>query len=137
MKKIIILVMALGMVFDQIAFSADNTSRPIAIEKPSLDNTNWTVSVKPSSGKGKAETDMISFIEGKMISKNMKNAGFNDAEVNVKVDESGVLIWETMQADGKGGFAFWRGSVENGKMKGRFTKEDKRGAILNFSFASE
>jgi len=137
MKKIMVLVMALGMVFVQIAFSADSPNNPVAIEKPKLNNTEWTVSVKLSGGKGKAGTDVISFIEGKMISKNMKNAGFNDAEVNVKIDEEGVLIWETMQSDGKGDFAFWRGSVENGKIRGMLTKEDKRGVILNFSFASE
>jgi len=137
MKKIIILVMALGMVFSQIAFSADNPNDPAAIEKAKLNNTEWTISVKPSGGKGKAEADVISFVEGKMISKNMRNAGFNDAEINVRIGEEGLVIWETMQADGKGDFAFWRGDIENGKMKGVLTKEDKRGAISNFSFASK
>jgi hypothetical protein len=137
MKKIILLVMALSMVFGQAAFSADNLNNPAAIEKAKLNNTEWAISVKPSGEKGKVEADVISFVEGKMISKNMRNAGFNDAEVNVRIGEEGLVIWETMQSDGKGDFAFWRGDIENGKMKGMMTKEDKRGIISNFSFASK
>ena len=137
MKKIILLVMVFGVVFGQIAFSADNLKSPAAIEKAKLNNTEWTISVKPSGEKGKVETDVISFVEGKMISKNMKNAGFNDAEFNVRIGEEGVVIWETMQSDEKGDSTFWRGDIENGKMKGMLTKENNRGVMSNFSFASK
>jgi len=136
-KNIIVLVMALGMVFAQIAFSAEIPADLAAAKKAELNNTEWAVQVALIGGKGRAEADVISFVEGKMISKNMRNAGFNDAEINVRIGEEGLVIWETMQADGKGDFAFWRGDIENGKMKGVLTKEDKRGAISNFSFASK
>jgi hypothetical protein len=71
------------------------------------------------------------------MSKNMKNAGFAESGVNVRIDEEGVVIWETMQADDKGGVAFWRGDIQDGKMRGVLTKEDKRGSVSNFSFASK
>lgn len=137
MKKIVVLIMALSIIIIQPVFSAVNPNDLAAIEKAKLNNTEWAVDVKPTSGKGKTEADVISFAEGKMMSKNMKGAGFTESEVNVRISEDGVVIWETMQADGEGDFVFWRGDIENGRMKGMMTKEDKRGNVTNFSFLSK
>ncbi|MFA4991838.1 MAG: hypothetical protein WC569_04575 [Candidatus Omnitrophota bacterium] len=137
MKKIVVLIMALSIIIIYPVFSAQNANDLAAIEKAKLNNIEWTVDMRPASGKGRAETDIISFVEGKMMSKNMKDAGFLESEVNVRISEDDVVIWETMQTDTDGNFVFWRGDIENGRMKGMMAKEDKRGNITNFSFISK
>ncbi|MBN1871160.1 MAG: hypothetical protein JW800_01155 [Candidatus Omnitrophica bacterium] len=107
-------------------------------KKAELNNTRWSILVMPSDSRGRAEADVLSFIDGKFGSSNLENAGFARTDFTVRIDEQDeTVIWETMQTDKDGNHAFWRGDVKEGSMRGVLTKIDTRGRNYNFTFASQ
>jgi len=109
----------------------------IAKKKAELNGKEWTVAMKPMSGKGKAETDVISFFEDKVMSKNLAALGYAATNFSVRLEEDGTVIWETMQTLEKDGMAFWRGDIgTDGVMRGVLSKRDKKDNAYDFSFVS-
>jgi hypothetical protein len=108
----------------------------IAKKKAELNGTEWTVEMKPMGTKGKAETDLISFSEDKVISKNLATLGYAATNFSVRLEEDGTVIWETMQTSEKDGQAFWRGDIKEGVMRGVLSKRNKKGNAYDFSFVS-
>ena len=109
----------------------------IAKKKAELNGKEWTVELKPMSGKGKAETDVISFFEDKVMSKNLAALGYAATNFSVRLEEDGTVIWETMQTLEKDGMAFWRGDIgTDGVMRGVLSKRDKKDNAYDFSFVS-
>ena len=109
----------------------------IAKKKAELNGKEWTVELKPMSGKGKAETDVISFAEDKVMSKNLTALGYSATNFTVRLEEDGTVIWETMQTSEKDGMAFWRGDIAtDGVMRGVLSKRDKKDNAYDFSFVS-
>jgi len=109
----------------------------IAKKKAELNGKEWTVELKPMSGKGKAETDVISFAEDKVMSKNLTALGYSATNFTVRLEEDGTVIWETMQTSEKDGMAFWRGDIgTDGVMRGVLSKRDKKDNAYDFSFVS-
>ena len=109
----------------------------IAKKKAELNGTEWTVEMKPMGTKGKAETDVISFAEDKVSSKNLGNLGYAPTNFTVRLEEDGTVIWETMQVSEKDGTAFWRGDIApDGIMRGVLSKRDKKDNAYDFSFVS-
>lgn len=145
MKKIAILVIVLGIVFlqgfsvVQAAPSKDlAAARALAMaKKEELNNTQWTIAVAPVPGKGQAETDVISFVNNRVVSRNLNNAGFDATGFSVRVKEDETVIWETIQKDEKDNAALWRGEIKDGVMWGVLRKRDSRGRLSDFSFASQ
>lgn len=109
----------------------------ITAKKAELNGTEWTVEVKPMSAKakGKAETDVISFTENQVVSKNLQQLGYAPSNYSVRFQDDGTATWETMQVSEKDGTAFWRGDIQDGAMRGILSKQGKRGN-QDFAFAS-
>jgi cytoskeletal protein RodZ len=101
-----------------------------------LESSQWNIQIKPMSGKGSAESDILSFSDDKVSSKNLSNLGYSATNFSVRSQEDGTLIWETMQISEKDGTAFWRGDLREGVMSGVLSKRDKKGNTVNFSFTS-
>lgn len=147
MKKVIVLVIIVLMVTG-VAFAETKKKQTIvqtqtlpleeiiAKKKAELNGTEWTVEMKPMSGKGKAETDVITFAEDKVSSKNLSNAGYPATNFTVRLEEDGTVIWETMQTSEKDGQAFWRGDINEGVMRGVLSKRDKKDNAYDFNFVS-
>jgi len=139
MKKILfILSVALFFAIQSINTFAEVSAKEMAMaRRAGLNGTQWTISVKPSDGKGQAETDVLSFAAGKVSSNNLANAGFAQTDFTVRIDEENDgTIWETMQIDENGNYAFWRGDINNGAMRGILTRRDSRGRNTDYVFES-
>lgn len=139
MKKIVILGIVVGIISLPFNFSTAqvvSAKELAAAEKAELNNTEWTIVVTPMPEGGRAETDVVSFVDGKVVSKNLQSAGFAETGFTVRVKEDGTVIWETMQIDKKGSFAFWRGDIKERVMRGVLSKRDNKGRIFDFTFVS-
>lgn len=108
----------------------------LAEKKAALNGTEWTVTMTPAGGKGRVETDVLSFSDDKVVSKNLAARGFAASNYSVRLQDDGALTWETMQTSEKEGLAFWRGDVNEGIMRGVLSKRDKNEATTDFSFVS-
>lgn len=114
------------------------SSELIEKKKAELNWTEWTVEMKPMTGKGKPETDVITFADGKVGSKNLVAlGGFAPSNFTVRLEDDGTVIWETMQTSEKDGIAFWRGDVKDGIMRGVLSRRDKKDRPTDFNFHSE
>lgn len=111
----------------------------IAKKKAELNGKEWTIELKPMvvKGKVKAEADVISFSEDKVVSKNLSSLGYAPTNFSVRLEEDGTVICETMQTSEKDGLAFWRGDIgPDGIMRGVLSKRDAKGNTVDFNFAS-
>jgi len=126
-----------GILFAQTPVA--NLEKIIAEKKAALNGKEWTVEMKPMGGKAKvkAETDVISFSEDKVMSKNLATLGYAATNFTVRLEEDGTVIWETMQTSEKDGMAFWRGDIgPDGVMRGVLSKRDIKGNVKDFNFVS-
>lgn len=140
MRKVVILIAALCIILSQSVLSLAQTAaieKIIVAKKAELNNTQWNVTMKPLSGKGKAELDVISFVDGKVSSKNLQNAGFAAVLFSVRVTGDKTTIWEALQQDGNGNYVFWQGNVKDGFMSGILSRRDNKGRTSDFSFDSK
>ena len=139
-KNSVILTLLLGMVIFQPIFSLAEPSRDYeklaAANKEALENSEWNIVLMPLGKKGREEGDVIIFSNGRVASRNLQNSGFAPSGFTVRM-KGGKIIWETMQKDGKGGVAFWRGDIENDLMRGALSMQDAKGKVTKFSFVSK
>ncbi|MFH0839264.1 MAG: hypothetical protein V1893_03670 [Candidatus Omnitrophota bacterium] len=139
MKYIVIVIVMVFMSMQAVMLNAQlSTSEEVAqAKKAELNNTEWAVEVTPLGAKGKiqAESDIVSFADGKFISRNLEAAGFTAANFSVRVEEDGTAVWETMQTTENGDVTSWRGTIMQGIMRGNISKRDSRGRTSDFSFS--
>ncbi|MCX5694719.1 MAG: hypothetical protein NT014_06350 [Candidatus Omnitrophica bacterium] len=114
------------------------TQDMVAKKKLELNGTEWAIETKAMSGKGKTEKDVVSFIDGKVSSKNMVVRGFEATNFSMRLLEDGeTYTWETMQVSEKEGAAFWRGDIgSDGIMRGVLSIRDKKNRVSDFNFYS-
>lgn len=110
-------------------------------KKAELNGTEWTVTMTSAGamakGKAKGSEDVITFSDGKVGSKNLKNDGFEPSNFSVRFLDDGTTVWETMQSSEKAGLAFWRGDIgPDGIMRGVLSKRDKAEKTTDFDFVS-
>jgi len=108
-------------------------------KKAELNGKEWSVELRAAgaTGKSKAEVDVISFAEDKVVSKNLSTQGYAASGFTVRLEEDGTVIWETMQTSEKAGTAFWRGDIgPDGIMRGVVSKRDAKGNVKDFNFVS-
>lgn len=79
-----------------------------------LNNTEWQIELSPLSGKGKKETDVVTFKNNQVSLANFGKKGFPATNITLTVQPDGSLIWETMQTSEKNGICFWRGEIDKG-----------------------
>jgi hypothetical protein len=101
-----------------------------------LEGTEWTIKLTPMGSRGRAETDVLMFVDGKVVSKNLEGRGYGASNYTVRLQDDGAFTWETMQRSEKDGVAFWRGDIKDGIMRGVFSKKDKNNNNIDFNFVS-
>ena len=105
--------------------------------KETLGLKEWPIYlVTMAEKKTKAETDVLTFPEGKIISKNLTDKGYPASNYTVTVQEDGLIIWETMQTAEKGDIAFWRGELQGEVMRGVLSMHPVKGETKDYSFST-
>ncbi|MBU0548717.1 MAG: hypothetical protein KJ838_00095, partial [Candidatus Omnitrophica bacterium] len=77
-----------------------------------LNNTKWEIELSLLTGKGKKQSDIITFSNNQIASANLIRSGFSATNYTLTIQEDVAVIWETMQTSEKSGIAFWRGEVD-------------------------
>jgi hypothetical protein len=105
--------------------------------KETLAAKEWSIYlVSMAEKKTKVETDVLTFPEGKIISKNLSGKGYPASNFTVTVQEDGIIIWETMQTAEKGDIAFWRGELQGEVMRGVLSLHPVNGETKDYSFST-
>jgi len=97
----------------------------------------WIIYVTPGSGKGAAETDVITFTaDGKISSKNLLAQGYVDTNFRISVTDDGTIIWETMKVREGNDLAFLRGELRGQAMAGSITYKLRTGKNVDYNFST-
>lgn len=110
----------------------------IAKKKSEINSTEWMIETKPMSGKGKSDQDVISFLDNKVVSRNMEARGYAATNYSMRLlEDNETYTWETMQISEKEGTAFWRGDIgTDGVMRGVVSIRNKKNAVTDYNFYS-
>lgn len=100
----------------------------------------WTIYLFPSGQSyGKKlpmQVDVLTFIDGKVASKNLTAAGYGDSNYTPSLMDKDVVVWETMQTNDGGDLVFWRGELRGNVMVGVLSMHPKKGGVTEYSFTS-
>jgi hypothetical protein len=77
-----------------------------------LNNSEWQIEMTPLSGKGKKETEIVTFKNNQVALAGFSKKGFPTTNITLTVQADGTVIWETMQTSEKAGICFWRGELD-------------------------
>jgi hypothetical protein len=66
----------------------------------------------PLSGKGKKESETVTFKNNQVMMAGYSKKGFPMTNITLTVQDDGTVIWETMQTSEKSGICFWRGEMD-------------------------
>lgn len=122
-----------------VAAPAPASADVLAARKADLNNSEWTIDVKPmAGGKAKAEKDTLLFTDGKISSANLGKAGYGTTNYSARMlEDNETFTWETMQTSEKDGVAFWRGDIgPDNVMRGVLSKRDTKNNTKDFNFVS-
>jgi len=121
-------------------WAIDTAAQAKAIEEKALERLQaqeWIVYVTPSSGRGVAETDVITFTaDGKISSRNLLAQGYADTNFRVSVVGDGAIIWETMKVKEEKDLAFLRGELRGEMMTGGITLKLRTGKSEDYIFST-
>jgi hypothetical protein len=103
-----------------------------------LTQKDWVIYVAPLSPKSlkTRATDVLTFQEGKFVSKNLSAQGYPSSSYTLTTQEDGTVIWEATQNNPKLGLASWRGELKGNLMQGVLSILSAQGEVEDFSFTS-
>jgi len=103
-----------------------------------IEGYKWDIKLTQTAGlKMNYNPEDVLIIEGNQVaSRNLLSVGFYRSKYSKRVDKNGVVTWETMQNDGKGAKATWRGEWDGEVMKGVMRRTWADGTIRDFKFVS-
>jgi hypothetical protein len=129
---------AAKMRVEPVPTTADARRALIEKKRKLLNNTEWEIELSPLSGKGRKQSDIITFSNNQVSSKDLVRRGFSATNYTLTIQDDGKVVWETMQTSEKSGIAFWRGELDVNieKMHGILSHriDDKR--TRDYSFVS-
>ena len=134
------LVMALDKTASPASMSDATRNQLAAQAKNKLESRQWEVSVTSTGKKAVTETDVFTFAEGKVTSKNLSAQGYKKSNLNVGIQDDGTIVWETMQVNANNNdLAFFRGELSGTTMRGVISMQPVKGekTIFNFTNASQ
>jgi len=105
-----------------------------------LNNTKWQISLTQITQAEKKEklTDTLRFKDDKVEMESLTSQGFpaSGFTITIKGDDNNVIVWETMQVSEKKGLAFWKGEIEEGRMRGVLSRHLDEKTVKDYSFYS-
>ncbi|MFA4991835.1 MAG: hypothetical protein WC569_04560 [Candidatus Omnitrophota bacterium] len=118
----------------------DGMSKKIQDAVKELDRTLWNINVTQitSSEKKEKYTDKIRFQDDTVAIDSLVSQGFpaTSFTITIKGDENNIIVWETMQTSEKKGLAFWKGELEEGRMRGVLSRHIDEKTVKDYSFYS-
>lgn len=135
----------IGAAHKQAAFAQEGDWKELAVKNghQSLSAQSWTIYLWPAGTKGaiSAETDVLTFANGRVTSRNLSAQGYPESNYGIFVGEDGSITWETMQArenPKEVDLAFLRGELfKDGSMKGSIIMQPKRGAKKVYAYSTQ
>ncbi len=103
-----------------------------------INNTKWQVTFTQITQAEKKDsfTDTIRFKDGKVEVASLASQGFNASGFTISVKGQNTIVWETMQTSEKKGLAFWKGEIENDKMRGVLSRHIDAKTVKDYTFYS-
>jgi len=103
-----------------------------------LNNSEWLIELTPLSGKGKKETETVTFKNNQVLIAGYSKKGFPATNLTLTVQDDGTTIWETMQTSEKSGICFWRGEMDKpmAAMRGVLSHKIDDKTKQDYSFSS-
>ncbi|MCX5693112.1 MAG: hypothetical protein NTX47_05460 [Candidatus Omnitrophica bacterium] len=103
-----------------------------------LNNTKWQINLSQITQAEKKDkfTDALLFKDGKVEMESLKSQGFSASGFTITVKGDNIIVWETMQTSEKKGLAFWKGEIEEGRMRGVLSRHFDEKTVKDYSFYS-
>ena len=103
-----------------------------------LNNTKWQISLSQITQAEKKDkfTDTLRFKDGKVEMESLISQGFSASGFTITVKGDNIIVWETMQTSEKKGLAFWKGEMEEGRMRGVLSRHFDEKTVKDYSFYS-
>jgi len=144
MKKVIFVLVVLSFVFlttGVILAVTPTTQKTVEdIQKNLARNTlaskEWKIYLIPDGSKTAAETDVLTFTQGTVVSKKLLELGYGESNITLRLEE-GLPVWVTMQTNPGVGLAFLRGELRGQVMRGTIGIEPKKGKASHYTFTTE
>ncbi|MCK9594983.1 MAG: hypothetical protein PHH68_07995 [Candidatus Omnitrophica bacterium] len=124
---------------DKARIEADKAHRALIEQKRrEMNNTEWAIDLSKLTGKGKKETDTVTFKTNQVFAGGYVKKGFQPTNYSLSIQGDGNFVWETMQSSEKSGLAFWRGeiSADMQSMRGVLSHQISDKAKEEYSFVS-
>lgn len=115
----------------------NTTNKDIQLKKAKviLESQDWIISLSPLIAKGAREEDVLTFSEGRVISRNLFAKGYPQVRYSLSFSQEGRVSWEAVAESESGGLASWRGELEGeSSMRGILSLQAKSGSLEDLFF---
>ncbi len=115
------------------------TKKDIQLKKAKviLESQDWIIFLKPLASGGAKEEDVLTFSEGRIISRNLFPKGYPQVRYSLNFSQEGRVSWEAVQESPSEGLASWRGELKGeSSMQGILSLQAKNGSLEDFFFES-
>jgi uncharacterized protein involved in high-affinity Fe2+ transport len=106
-----------------------------------LKSMEWVVYITPIAVKGQKktgmETDVLTFTDNKIKSKNLSAQGYGESNYMPTLADDGSVVFDTMQMNEKGDKVFFRVVLTGRALGGIISMRPKGGVKRVFNFSSE
>lgn len=122
---------------DSKGMSENTTNKDIQLKKAKviLESQDWIISLSPLMAKGSREEDVLTFSEGRVISRNLFVKGYPQVRYALNFSQEGSVSWEAVAESESGGLASWRGELRGESfMRGILSLQAKDGSLEDLFF---
>ena len=91
----------------------DSGARQLKRAKVILESQDWTITLRPLLGSGGAAEDVLTFSEGRFISRNLFGRDYPQVKYSLSPQGEGITVWEAFQEGREGGLASWRAELKS------------------------
>ena len=100
-----------------------------------LESQDWIISLNSLIASGTKEEDVLTFFEGRVISRNLFAKGYPQVRYALSFSREGSVSWEAVAESESGGLASWRGELQGeSSMRGILSLQAKNGSLEDFFF---
>ncbi|GEM_PF-6640855 len=140
MKRLIAIMIVAGLMGQGAAYAADLAAKKALLAseaRAKLKSQEWTVFVvKDAPGPRIMETDVLTFGDGTVSTKNMLSLGYGESNFGLTIQDDGTATWETMKKTKDGDVAFLRADVVGTVMKGAISIKPPEGEMIVYAFSN-
>ena len=102
-----------------------------------LESQDWIIFLNSLTARGAKEEDVLTFSEGRVISRNLFVKGYPQVRYALSFSQEGSVSWEAVAESESGSLASWRGELQGeSSMRGILSLQAKNGSLEDFFFES-